>query len=122
VDETLLDAVTREVFEETGLRVTRILGAVKGPDGEGWQEFEGRRIDPQIGRRRVYRKFNFFVEVEGLSGVDNDEEREVQVKLADEEHIEYSWVTRDELAGVEFTGVWMERWARAAFEQVYMSD
>ncbi|KAF8424484.1 NUDIX hydrolase domain-like protein [Tirmania nivea] len=118
VDETILDAVTREVFEETGLRVTRILGAVKGPNGEGWQEFEGRRIDPQRGRQRIYRKFNFFVEVEWLKSVDETGERKVQVKLADEEHVEYAWVARDELAEVEFTGEWMRRWVGAAFEQM----
>ena len=117
MDETLLDAVTREVFEETGLRVTRILGAVKGPDGEGWQEFEGSRIDPQKGRRSVYRKFNFFVEVEGL-GVNGAGEGKVQVKLADEEHVEYAWVARDELSVVNFTGEWMRKWVGAAFEQV----
>ncbi|KAF8435204.1 NUDIX hydrolase domain-like protein [Terfezia claveryi] len=108
IDETILDAVTREVFEETGLRVTRILGAVKGPNGECWQEFEGRRIDTHKGRQRVYRKFNFLVEVEWLRGV----------KLADDEHIEHAWVTSDELATVEFTGEWMRRWVGAAFKQM----
>ncbi|RPB27070.1 hypothetical protein L211DRAFT_834742 [Terfezia boudieri ATCC MYA-4762] len=118
VDETILDAVTREVLEETGLRVTRILGAVKGPDGEGWQEFEGRRIDTHTGRQRVYRKFNFLVEVEWLRGVDGPGEGMVQVKLADDEHVEHAWVASDELAAVEFTGEWMRRWVGAAFEQM----
>ena len=118
VDETILDAVTREVFEETGLRVTRIFGAVKGPNGEGWQEFEGRRIDLQKGRHRVYRKFNFFVEVEWPGGVDGAGEGTAQVKLADDEHVEHAWVAKDELATVEFTGEWMRKWTEAAFEQI----
>jgi len=123
IDETILDAVTREVFEETGLRVTRILGAVKGPSEEGcseegWQEFEGRRVDPKKGRRKIYRKFNFLVEVEWLGGVDGAGEGTVQVNLADDEHVEYAWVARDELAAVEFTGVWMRWWVGAAFEQM----
>ncbi|KAF8450089.1 NUDIX hydrolase domain-like protein, partial [Kalaharituber pfeilii] len=87
-DLTLLDSVAREVLEETGLVVTRIAGLVRGPNGEEWIDFRG-----STGRR--WRKFSFFVEVEGGS-----EDRELKVVVDKNEHGEWKWVRREEIEGL----------------------
>lgn len=70
-DETLLDAVVREVKEETGLTVTRIIRCY------GTVDFAGRN------GRRVWRKWNFEVEVA---------ESKEQVLLDPKEHDAWMWV------------------------------
>lgn len=67
-DATLLDAVVREVWEETGLKVTRLLRCF------GCVEFQGRS-------GRWWRKWNFEVEAE-----------EGEVKLEEREHDGVLWV------------------------------
>lgn len=82
-DATLLDAVVREVKEETGLTVTRISRCY------GWIEFTGRT-------GKLWRKWNFQVEVA--------EPR--LVLLRPEEHDSWMWVDGEdalEAAGVEIT-------------------
>jgi 8-oxo-dGTP pyrophosphatase MutT (NUDIX family) len=69
-DETLLHAVAREVKEETGLEVTRMVRKV----GEfGWEEYSKRRA-----REVVWRKLIFEVEV-------NPEEHQDHVFATEEE-------------------------------------
>ncbi|KAF8450072.1 hypothetical protein BDZ91DRAFT_802808 [Kalaharituber pfeilii] len=108
-DLTLLDSVAREVLEETGLVVTRIAGLVRGPNGEEWIDFRG-----STGRR--WRKFSFFVEVEGGS-----EDRELKVVVDKNEHGEWKWVRREEIEGLEggFMGGehGVGRWLAEGFKQ-----
>lgn len=83
-DATLLDAVVREVKEETGLTVTRINRCY------GWVEFKGRS-------GRNWRKWNFELEVA--------EPRE-SVLLDPNEHSAWMWVDGKEAleaAGLEIT-------------------
>lgn len=82
-DATLLDAVVREVKEETGLTVTNISRCY------GWIEFGGRS-------GRLWRKWNFEVEV-----------AEPRLVVVDpREHDEWCWVSGEaglEAAGLEIT-------------------
>lgn len=83
-DATLLDAVVREVKEETGLTVTKINRCY------GWVEFEGRS-------GRLWRKWNFEVEIA--------EEGEAVV-LEPSEHDGWMWVEGEdalEAAGLHIT-------------------
>lgn len=78
-DATLLDAVVREVKEETGLTVTNIIRCY------GWIEFAGRT-------GRLFRKWNFEVEV-----------AEPRLVVVDpREHDKWCWV---EEAGLETAGL-----------------
>lgn len=82
-DATLLDAVVREVKEETGLTVTKINRCY------GWTEFAGRS-------GRLWRKWNFEVEV-----------AEPRLVVVDpKEHDAWCWVDGEaalETAGLEIT-------------------
>jgi 8-oxo-dGTP pyrophosphatase MutT (NUDIX family) len=78
-DQTLLDTVAREVYEETGLRVANIPGFLE------WVEFAGRS-----GRR--WRKHNFLVEA--AVG---------EVKIDPKEHDAWGWYSEEEVAGLEIT-------------------
>lgn len=84
-DETLLHAVAREVKEETGLDVTRVVRKV----GEfGWGEFNKRR-----GRHVVWRRLIFEVEVKSLD----------TLALAPEEHQDYVFATEEEIMADQTT-------------------
>lgn len=82
-DAMLLDAVVREVKEETGLTVTNIIQCY------GWVEFAGRN-------GRLWRKWNFEVEV-----------AEPRLVVVDpQEHDAWRWVDGEsalEVAGLEIT-------------------
>ncbi|KAK4692266.1 hypothetical protein P7C71_g4903, partial [Lecanoromycetidae sp. Uapishka_2] len=94
-DPTILHSLAREVFEETGLMLTRFVRQI----GEG-QEF-------QLGRRGWCLKLNFEIEVEEIpggrqSGVhrhENEKERKdtVEIRLDPEEHQAYVWASRDDI-------------------------
>ena len=78
-DETLLHGVAREVKEETGLEVTRVVRKV----GEfGWGEYNKRRA-----RHVVWRKLIFEVEVKSLD----------TLVLEPEEHQDYVFATEEEV-------------------------
>ena len=76
-DETILHGVAREVFEEAGLRTSKMLNRV-GP-GDGHTVFSSRK-----GLKIC--KFSFEVEVESTE----------VVKLDPEEHQDYLWVTEED--------------------------
>ncbi|KAF3915891.1 hypothetical protein AA313_de0203336 [Arthrobotrys entomopaga] len=73
IDNTLLDSVARELFEETGLVATRIIRLV------GTSDFEGRYGDK-------WRKFSFEVQVEDTT----------HVVLQPAEHDRFVWIGYEE--------------------------
>ena len=77
-DESILHAAARELWEESGLIVTKFLTQVGGE----YVFFSRRGL--RIG------KANFVVEVEGGVG------REPEVKLDQNEHDDYVWATEGE--------------------------
>ncbi|KAK4224024.1 NUDIX hydrolase domain-like protein [Podospora fimiseda] len=85
-DKSVFDGVCREVLEETGLKVTKILRKADTKD-----EWEGRR-----GGR--WRKITFVVEVEGSE----DRKKTPKVKLSPEEHQDFGWVTLEEIENTRF--------------------
>jgi 8-oxo-dGTP pyrophosphatase MutT (NUDIX family) len=87
-DGTLLDAVKREVWEETGLRVADVV------------EFIGLRTweDSRQGRHRKWAKFSFTVTVaEAKSNVEKGITGPPEVKLAEEEHQAFRWATEEDI-------------------------
>ncbi|KAK4159946.1 NUDIX hydrolase domain-like protein [Cladorrhinum sp. PSN259] len=86
-DGTVLDAVCREVHEETGLVVTKILQ--KADVTDEWEARSGGR----------WRKLTFVVEVEG----DDDEKKAPKVKLSPEEHQDLYWATLEEIENSKFS-------------------
>lgn len=82
-DATLIDTVVREAVEETGLKVTGIVGCFEGFE---YETGKGKSV-----------QFNFLVEVEGSAG--GGDEGAV-VALNPEEHDTFAWVGVDELDSV----------------------
>ncbi|KAK3315928.1 NUDIX hydrolase domain-like protein [Apodospora peruviana] len=84
-DETLLHALGRELREETGLKMTRVLALV-----DDATEFEGRE--------GIWRKITCLVEVEPNS---DDGEKPPLVVLEPSEHQDYVWASEADLdAGI----------------------
>ena len=71
--ETIKNAIVRETYEETGLRITNIKSYL------GYFDYSS-----EIGK--ITRQFNFSVDVEGKN-----------VKLSNE-HTDYRWITKEELS------------------------
>ncbi|PYI05527.1 hypothetical protein BO78DRAFT_430457 [Aspergillus sclerotiicarbonarius CBS 121057] len=87
-DPTLLAALAREVFEETGLPVTKVVDLVAVD--------EWTRVRRGRGVREM--KWSFLVEVGGGDGEEGDWEE--RVKLAPEEHCAWSWVGEEDIRKV----------------------
>ena len=86
-DATILDALVREVKEETGMTVTKILRRIEGP------REDGRHFIPRsLGREGVCERLNFIVEVEMGD-----------VRCDPEEHQGFKWVTLEESEELEMT-------------------
>ncbi|PWY88560.1 hypothetical protein BO94DRAFT_464641, partial [Aspergillus sclerotioniger CBS 115572] len=87
-DPTLLSALVREVFEETGLTVTKVVDLVAVDE---WTRSRGERVVREM-------KWSFLVEVDVLNrdGVGRWEEG---VVLAPEEHCAWRWVGEEEARG-----------------------
>lgn len=81
-DATLLHAVRRELFEETGLVLTQVLGLLDG--STEWDTRAGR-----------WRKLTFLVRVSGRE-VEGDH-RPPDVVLEPNEHQEFVWATEQEV-------------------------
>lgn len=92
-DETVLHAVARELWEESGLRAAHI-----GP-----QVGEGRPFLTRRGRRML--KVEFLVDVVGKSSEAEEGAEEYRktsppvVKLDPEEHVAFLWATEEECSG-----------------------
>ena len=106
-DPTILDAVAREVLEETGLRLTRLVEQI----GEGLL-MRSRRSVPFL-------RLAFEIEVAEIpacmhahassghreaDGSDSGTDHDIPVKLNPEEHQNYEWVTEDDLINGKETG------------------
>ncbi|KAJ5297305.1 hypothetical protein PENANT_c005G04266 [Penicillium antarcticum] len=89
-DGTLLDGVVREVLEESGLHVTRILELVAV---DCWEHH--RRSG---GKMRIA-KYSFFVEVRETRNSLGEQlsPLEVPVQLADTEHHAFEWATEEDV-------------------------
>lgn len=72
-DESIHDALRRELVEETGLKLISILGMFRG-------------FDYTSDSDKLTRQFNFAVIAEGE-----------EIVLHDSEHIEYAWVSSEDL-------------------------
>ena len=103
-DTTILDAVKREVHEETGLTVTNVLGNVESFHYamEKVETPEGRKVTT----RKTSMQLNFVCEVEGYD-----------FRIDPREHSEGVWATKGEVAGLEVTAS-MREVVREAFEWV----
>ncbi|KAN0086888.1 NUDIX hydrolase domain-like protein [Elaphomyces granulatus] len=86
-DPTILDAVAREVREETGLQLTRLVEQIGGG----------------LVRRskRITLRLSFEIEVNDVS---NNNVDDIPVKLNPEEHQDYEWVTEEDLINGKETG------------------
>ncbi|CAJ2506802.1 Uu.00g079880.m01.CDS01 [Anthostomella pinea] len=100
-DGSLLHAVVRELWEESGLRATAVGKAIAVDD-----RFTTKRRNLQM------RKFSFMVSVEGY-----------HVKLDDNEHQKFSWVSEDEARvrrcgdiDLDYTDLAQEQAIHLAFE------
>ncbi|KAK0639694.1 NUDIX hydrolase domain-like protein [Cercophora newfieldiana] len=83
-DETILHAVQRELFEETGLCLTKVVALL-----DDTVEFVGKE-----GRAR---RITFLVEVEGGCESGSESGKGVQVRLNPEEHADYVWAGVDDV-------------------------
>ncbi|OTB05565.1 hypothetical protein M426DRAFT_10608 [Hypoxylon sp. CI-4A] len=106
-DETILHAVARELWEEAGLKATRIDASIGDP--HFFTSRSGKKIC----------KFNFIVLV------DSDSEDWLKVKLDPEEHQSFVWATEDEVKArrvgdieLKFTTEETERTVIDAFDRV----
>ncbi|EFR02818.1 hypothetical protein MGYG_09100 [Nannizzia gypsea CBS 118893] len=84
-DATVLDSVAREVYEETGLHVSRIRDLVAV---DQWDRVKGGEHTKAI-------KFTFWVDVHEARDAPDWEN---QIKLAPSEHEQYRWVTEADVA------------------------
>ncbi|KAK4466848.1 NUDIX hydrolase domain-like protein [Cladorrhinum samala] len=97
-DATILGSLCREVGEETGLKVTKVLR--KSDALDEWVTREGGR----------WRKITFVVEVEAEPLVDDTQKRgnktndapPPQVMLNPEEHQDFYWASLDEVQNCRF--------------------
>lgn len=81
-DETIVDAVKREVKEETGLQVTEIVECV------GMHTW----IDARPGRDIKWAKFSFTVKV-----AEAKDEKDPEIMLAEAEHQSFMWATEEDI-------------------------
>lgn len=99
-DQSMISAATRELREEAGLMATKAVCciAVKDKNVEGYKvEDEGRVWTfPEPGTDWSWAKITFLMEVDGGNGA--------EVKLQDEEHVDYRWVTEEEVTNGRFQG------------------
>ncbi|KAL2040497.1 hypothetical protein N7G274_006940 [Stereocaulon virgatum] len=119
-DPTVLHSLVREVFEETGMRVTRFLRGV----GRGVEFVTPGRKEEE----RRWMKLSFEVEVleihggsghmygekdnvagDGDGDGDGDGEIDVEITLDPEEHSEYVWATEQDIRGDRYSIVTPEQ-------------
>ncbi|KAJ2776973.1 hypothetical protein H4R18_005391 [Coemansia javaensis] len=92
--ESILDAVAREVREETALSVTEVVCEFEGFEYRSTGHEEGESDDAADGTRSVLtRQLNFCVRVQSHDAV----------VLSPEEHQRYLWCTRDMLSQLSLT-------------------
>ena len=103
-DLTLFHGLVREVWEESGLRVTKINRQIWDKDGKGKEEvsFPGRR-------GALWCKLNFLIEVQ------TKEDGEVDVELDQTEHQKWGWFSKDEMEELPFITLQAREIARNAF-------
>jgi 8-oxo-dGTP pyrophosphatase MutT (NUDIX family) len=85
-DETMVDAVKREVFEETGLHVSQITAFV---GISYWTK-------PKYPARK-WGKFCFIVEAEEQKDVAGFDLKSIPIKLSPDEHDDFYWATEEEV-------------------------
>ena len=81
-DESILHGLAREIWEESGLLVTRVVRVVGA--GQTFTSSKGKRVI----------KYSFEVEVERPAGGDLP-----RVTIDPEEHADYAWVSEEECRG-----------------------
>ncbi|KAL8828579.1 MAG: hypothetical protein Q9170_006539 [Blastenia crenularia] len=97
-DPTIIHALAREVFEETSLRLTRVVRQVGGV--VEWSEVKG-------GEEEKWLKLGFEIEVAEVGAFAAGEDGQgltewlkgVPVELDPEEHGDFAWVTEGEVSG-----------------------
>ncbi|KAL8680132.1 MAG: hypothetical protein Q9186_003656 [Xanthomendoza sp. 1 TL-2023] len=111
-DPTILHGLAREVFEETGLRLTRFVRLIG--DGIKWTTY------PQDVKSTVtcqWFKLSFEIEVAEIGAFTHEQQQQEDVEgylnslpvdLDPEEHQEYAWVTEEEIRTFYNEGVGRE--------------
>ena len=108
-DSTILDAVAREVLEETGLRLTRLVEQI----GEGLLMWSRRsvpflRLAFEIEVAEIPARMTLtHIQPSGHREADDSDSgtvHDIPVKLNPEEHQNYEWVTEDDLINGKETG------------------
>ncbi|KAL8861293.1 MAG: hypothetical protein Q9178_002165 [Gyalolechia marmorata] len=109
-DPTVLHGLAREVFEETGLRLTRFMRLV-GEDTRGTASQEDKTVSKPGDPKRL--KLGFEIEVSEIGVLETDtNERDVErylrsvpVDLDPHEHQDHAWVTEEEVKAFYENGV-----------------
>jgi 8-oxo-dGTP pyrophosphatase MutT (NUDIX family) len=94
-DKTILDAVIRETFEETGLHIGEIVGEISPFEYSFEKVVEG--VSPTTVMEKSI-QLNFVVKVSPGSFTHH-----LQVKLNAEEHQNFAWVSQDDLESYDTT-------------------
>lgn len=120
-DATVLRALVREVWEETGLRVKSVdqqIWHANGSDQEGEMTFKGKS-----GER--WCKLNYLVECLTEKELNGEVDVDYRVVLDDKEHQDWGWFTREEMEKIKFIsndGLGVARSAFVAFEEKLRRD
>ncbi|KAF2718990.1 hypothetical protein K431DRAFT_287162 [Polychaeton citri CBS 116435] len=112
-DRTLADVAARELWEETGLRAKRMVCPIR-PDGPGEQQEQEQEMMNINGDKSHHSTVSIFSDEEGDDwGIANFivevEDLSRPVLIDPREHVEWAWVTEQEVRDSALSGVGAKR-------------